>query len=147
MGTIIFFKRLPIWAFQYISGRARLKGVCWFVSILVIFYWDIGRPDISLAYWQSAGSCIVYMRRYQPHQLLTPNTATIVTSNITHSIWKSFVAANCQLLSIQDHLQLSSEEEKIYYFERSKCKRCKYSQNLDVWLLPGVGQKLVYQLR
>ena len=67
--------------------RVGLKGVCWFVSILVIFYWDIGRPDISLAYWQSRVGelCIVYMRRYQPQPLLTPNTATIVTSNIAHS--------------------------------------------------------------
>ena len=72
-----FFKLLPIWAFQYRLGSFEGSGsmlVCVDIGNILLAYWR--RPDISLAYWQR---CIVYMRRYQPHQLLTP-TGTGVTS-------------------------------------------------------------------
>ena len=56
-----------VFQFEHFNiGRARLKagGVCWFVSILVIFYWHIGSPDISLAYWQYSSG--VLYRIYAP---------------------------------------------------------------------------------
>ena len=78
-----FCKRLPIWAFQYISGLGSFEG-----SMLVCV--DIG--NILLAYWQPRyfiGILAVQQRGSVSYICAISNYWHLVTS-ITHSIWKVF---------------------------------------------------------
>ena len=55
-----FFNLLQFEHFNIGSARLKAPGVCWFVSILVIFYWDIGAWQIFHWHIGRPGSCIVY---------------------------------------------------------------------------------------
>ena len=55
-----FFNLLQFEHFNIGSARLKAPGVCWFVSILVIFYWDIGASQIFHWHIGRPGSCIVY---------------------------------------------------------------------------------------